>query len=337
MKMNHPLFALFFLLSSLCCGNPSSSFEDYFEKTIRPFYYTFPENFLERPDGVSLSYKSFEHPFEKGAIVFVSGWTETHLKYAELIYDLYQKGHSVYSMDHRGMGFSSRLTPNPQQVHVERFSDYVDDLRAFFERVILKKTHDRLYVFAHSMGGLVTAQYLRRFSTDIHAAIFSCPLFQLNTGSIPEKTAYRIVKREVKNGKGNKYALTQGDTTFEKASSFENQKTTHSLERWNETIKNWKQFPILLQGGSTNGWVKETLESTFSLLNGGWENMEVPSLVWQSSDDVYVINEGHLKVCTQAPHCEVRKIEQSYHELFLEEEPIRALVIQNSMDFVESY
>lgn len=337
MKLNLRTSVVFLLLSATCCGYSFSSFDEYFENTIRPFYYSFTERFIERSNGLLLSYKAFEHPFEKGAIVFVSGWTETHLKYAELIHDLYQRGYSVYSMDHRGMGFSSRLTSNPQQVHVEEFSDYTDDLRAFFNRVIFTKPHSRIYIVAHSMGGLVTAQYLRRFPAEINAVVFSCPLFKLNTSPYPEKIAYRIVKSEVKKGRGKYYAATQGNTTFEEASNFEKQKTTHSLNRWLQTIKNWEEFPMLLQGGSTNGWVKATLESTFSLLDGGWSETSVPSLIWQSSADVFVINAGHLPVCQQNPKCEIRKVEESYHELFLEEDPVRDKVLTESLEFFEKF
>lgn len=322
-------------LGSLALGD--SSFEEHYQNTVLPFYESIPENFINRPGEIELSYKSFEHPFERGAIVIVGGWTETHRKYAELIYDFYQAGYSVYSMDHRGMGFSTRLTQNSQQVHVESVTDYVDDLRVFIEEVVRPETHEKNYIFAHSMGGLVTALYLQKYPGEVHAAVFSAPLFQLNTGIIPEKWAVSLTKAEIKKGKGKEYAITQGDTTFEKASDFKAQKTTHSLARWKKKTENWKQFPILLQGGSTNQWIYSVLEKTRALRENGWKHMPVPAFILQASDDDYVINRGHQTVCAQAKSCSIRQYPKSYHELYLELDAVRTPVLKDVLSFFERY
>lgn len=313
------------------------SFEEHYEKNILPFYESVPEQFLNRPGNIELSYKAFENPFEMGAILIVGGWTETHRKYAELIFEFYRLGYSVYFMDHRGMGFSTRLTSNPQQVHVETVDDYVEDLRIFVEEVVRPSDHLRTYVFAHSMGGLVTALYLQKYPNQIHAAVFSAPLFQLNTGTLPEKMALSLTRSEIKKGNGKKYAMTQGDTTFEKASNFKKQKTTHSLSRWKKKIANWEKFPILLQGGSTNQWVYSVLEKTVSLRQGGWKGMPIPAFILQSSQDVYVVNRGHQVVCAQAKTCQVKQYPNTYHELYLELDTVRREVLQDSLRFLEQY
>lgn len=327
------VFLMGFGFSSLA----EDPFEEHYEKTILPFYESTPEKFLSRPGNIELSYKVFENPFENGAIILVGGWTETHRKYAELIYDFYRFGYSVYFMDHRGMGFSTRLTSNPQQVHVETVDDYVEDLRMFVEEVVRPSTHEKNYVFAHSMGGLVTALYLQKYPNQIHAAVFSAPLFQLNTGSIPEKWALSLTRSEIKKGNGKKYAMTQGDTSFEKASNFKKQKTTHCLKRWKKKTANWEKFPILLQGGSTNQWVYSVLEKTFSLREGGWKEMPVPSFILQSSHDAYVINRGHETVCKQAKTCQMKQYPNTYHELYLELDRVRTEVLHDSLRFLEQY
>lgn len=313
------------------------SFEEHFENTVLPFYWSAPSGTLHRPNQVDLHYKTFDNPISKGTIVFVTGWTETHLKYAELIWEFYQNGYSIYSIDNRGMGFSTRLTSNPQQVHVENVQDYVDDLKEFVDKVVRPANPIKLYFVAHSMGGLITAEYLARFPDDAQAAVFSAPLFELNTGSLPEYLAYQITKTEIKRGKGKHYAMTQGDTTYEKASDFSTQKTTHSLKRWKKKIANWKHFPILLQGGSTNQWVNSVLKHTFLLLEKGWKTMKTPTLILQASHDTYVINRGHQRVCSQAQHCQIKQYPNSYHELFLEHEPVRSPAITDTLQFLEHY
>ena len=139
---------------------PQLSFADNYRKNILPFYYQSPQRIMWGLSNAILIYKAFEVPNEKGAIVFVTGWTETHLKYAELIQQMVAEGYSVYTVDNRGMGFSSRLSDNPQMVHVDKFSDYVDDLKQFVDRVVKKKKHRKVFFVSHSMGGLITAHYM---------------------------------------------------------------------------------------------------------------------------------------------------------------------------------
>ena len=55
--------------------------------------------------GVKIRYRIFERSSQKAAVVISSGRTECMFKYDETIYDLYQKGYSVYIHDHRGQGF----------------------------------------------------------------------------------------------------------------------------------------------------------------------------------------------------------------------------------------
>ena len=154
---------------------PSSSFGEKFQKTILPFYYGTPPKILWGRSDAILIYKVFESAAEKGAIVFITGWTETHLKYAELIQQMVAEGYSVYTVDNRGMGFSSRLSDDPQMVHVDKFSDYVDDLKQFVDRVVKKKLHRKVFFVSHSMGGLIAALYMARYPWDVDAAVFSSP------------------------------------------------------------------------------------------------------------------------------------------------------------------
>ena len=61
--------------------------------------------------GLVLATQRFLQPdraAEKGAIVLVSGRTESMLKYKEVAYDLFRNGWSVYIHDHRGQGLSDR-------------------------------------------------------------------------------------------------------------------------------------------------------------------------------------------------------------------------------------
>lgn len=309
----------------------------FYQETVLPFYNSHPGGYVKGVGGAELYYKKFERAQSRGAIVFVTGWTETHLKYAQTIYDFVQAGYSVYSMDHRGMGFSTRLTNNPQQVHVEAFDHYVVDLRRFIERIVKPTNPSHLYFVSHSMGGLVVARYLDVFpDTKVDAAIYSAPLFQVQTGKYPEWVAYSIAATYSKLGMGTKYLLTDKDTTFEEAAQFENQTSTHSQENWERKTDNWRRFPVLLQGGSTNLWLKTVLETTGWLGKKGLRP-DVPTRIFQATEDTRVVNSVHHALCAKLKDCRVLPQKNAYHELFLEVDAIRNSVMDESLQFLASH
>ena len=91
--------------------------------------------------GVAINYRLFPQPGEadgrdRGAVVFLTGWGEAFVKYAQLIMELYEAGFSVYTYDHRSQGSSGRPSglPHPTQLsHVDDFHEYVRDFMARFQ------------------------------------------------------------------------------------------------------------------------------------------------------------------------------------------------------------
>jgi len=64
-------------------------------------------------DDIKIKYVAILKDDDKGAVVISNGRTESYIKYKELAYDLGQQGYSVYIHDHRGQGFSGRMTKKP--------------------------------------------------------------------------------------------------------------------------------------------------------------------------------------------------------------------------------
>lgn len=85
-------------------------------------------------------------------IVVCPGRIESYIKYAELAYDLFHLGFDVLIIDHRGQGLSGRMLPDTHRGHVDNFSDYVDDLAAFWQQEVQPGPWRKRYILAHSMG-----------------------------------------------------------------------------------------------------------------------------------------------------------------------------------------
>lgn len=131
-----------------------AEFEQRFVNDIEPYWKkNGTKGNFRADDGINISYMAFEVENEKGAIVISSGRTESYIKYQELVYELTRQGYSVYLHDHRGQGYSDRLLKDDlHKGHVDEFNDYVNDLDTFVRKVVLLKSHKKMFLLAHSMG-----------------------------------------------------------------------------------------------------------------------------------------------------------------------------------------
>ncbi len=61
-----------------------------------------------RRQGLDIICATCEHPKPRANLVFLTGLTESFIKYAEFIQFFYEKGFSVYTYDHQSQGLSGR-------------------------------------------------------------------------------------------------------------------------------------------------------------------------------------------------------------------------------------
>ena len=58
---------------------------------------------------------------------------------------------------------------------MERFSDYTEPLKSFFDKVQGWQTGRRIFLVDHSLGGLIGADYLLQHQTGLAGAVLSGP------------------------------------------------------------------------------------------------------------------------------------------------------------------
>jgi alpha-beta hydrolase superfamily lysophospholipase len=78
--------------------------------------------------------------------------------------------YAVYALDHVGHGRSEGT-----RVYVERFSDYVDTLKQFVDKVRGCQPGKPCFMVGHSMGGLIASMYLLKYQEDLTGAVLSGP------------------------------------------------------------------------------------------------------------------------------------------------------------------
>lgn len=70
---------------------------------------------------MTIKYSSYTRTSHERSLVIVPGRTEPSRKYAELIYDLRDKGLDIYILDQQGQGDSEHLLSDTNKGHVRYF------------------------------------------------------------------------------------------------------------------------------------------------------------------------------------------------------------------------
>ncbi|WP_299489687.1 alpha/beta fold hydrolase [uncultured Shewanella sp.] len=303
------------------------------------FWKEITESVLLTANKLHLAYCFIKHPNSTRAIVISNGRVESYLKYKELIFDLYQQGYSVYAIDHRGQGLSSRITLNPQQGHIDKFSTYIDDFSFFIDKVVLPQQHKTLFLLGHSMGCTIGTLYMQKAPNTFTAAAFSSPMYGIKLPIsrrfirwLAEKLDNRCMRREPN------YIL--GGKDYE-ATPFSKNHLSHSQERYHSLLKLYQQHPQIQLGAPTNHWLVEAIDAAEEAVLVA-QNPPAPLLILQAGRDTIVDNRSQnraagilTKICTSSTHQQIQliSIPDASHEIFIEKDKPRSLALNSILDF----
>ncbi|MEN8191771.1 MAG: alpha/beta fold hydrolase [Bacteroidota bacterium] len=284
--------------------------------------------FFEGKNGVSIFYNYFlQDSLEKGAIIISDGRTEAVVKYKEVIYDLYQNGYSVYIHDHRGQGFSGRMTEDPDMGYVDNFQNYIDDLKYFYNNFVIPHNHEKKFLLAHSMGGAIAATYIEQFPNDFNATAFSSPMLGLPFPTCP------VIK--IIGGDEPKYALGNTDYTNSIA-PFEENELTNSNIRYQLMLDTFKKYPKARLGGASYQWVDKSCNQ-FEIIFNNLEQIETPLILFSGGEESIVDASAHNDFIDELKSFE--KTAKGYfvngakHELLIEKDAVRISVLAKILEF----
>ena len=292
--------------------------KNYFTK-IQPHFAAQKLQFFTSFDKVKIAYKYFKVENEKATIVISSGRTEGLVKYEELIYDLNRNGYSVYIHDHRGQGFSGRMTDDPQLGYVKNFSDYVKDMNIFVQKIV--KRDKKLFLLAHSMGGAIASLYVEEYPYDFDAVVLSSPMHQPDLlGSSATDFVCSVIERRVP--KIPRYII--GEKPFDLISSvYSDNLLTHSKLRYELSNIVYEFNPTTKIGGPSINWISEACKISPIIIYNA-KNIKIPTLLLQAGGDQIVNLDPQREFCKNAgKNCNLIKIDEAYHELFIEEDKYR--------------
>jgi acylglycerol lipase len=106
----------------------------------------------------------------KAILLVAHGLAEHSGRYKNLVDYFVPKGYAVYAFDYRGHGKSEGM-----RSYVDRFDDYLTDLKTFFDRVREKQPDAKIFLVGHSLGATIGVAYALEHQQEMAGLIVSGP------------------------------------------------------------------------------------------------------------------------------------------------------------------
>lgn len=293
------------------------NYEEQMHKRVEPYVYKRMESgFFEREKGKKLYYEHCQADEPKGVIVISHGFTESVRKFTESAYYMLQNGYDVWGLDHRGHGRSYRNNKNPYVVHVERFSNYVEDLRYLTENMVKPASGDLpIYLYCHSMGGCIGAWTIEAYPHLFKKAVLSSPMLGLSFGKIPVPVVYAAASLKG-IGEKKKNALKTVES-FPKEPNFENSCDSSEV-RYHYYFKKRLSDTALQTTDPSINWGKQSVRACARVTSLFWTaKIKIPVLLIQAGNDTVVKNASQDLFASRVKNCELYRVPDMKHELYM--------------------
>ena len=213
---------------------------------------------IETPDGTTLRFARWAPPpGRKGTVVLLQGRAESIEKYFETVRDLRARGFAVAAFDWRGQGLSSRALSDRLKGYVRNFSEYIVDLDAIMDQVVLPDCPPPYYALGHSMGGAIGIRACHDGNRWFDRMVLSAPMIALHSGKLiaiagPLARTLRLL------GRGSAYVPTSNGRPVG-AEEFAGNPLTSDPVRFARNDALLEEEPKLGLGGPTIAWLDSAL------------------------------------------------------------------------------
>lgn len=260
-----------------------------------------------------------DHPV--GTVAIVHGFTENAYKFSELIWSLLHCRYSVVAYDQRGHGRSWRAEgiPDSSITHVDRFSDYIEDLKIVCD-TLLPRMPKPWFVFAHSMGGAVTASFLEQVPDVFSAAVLCAPMIAPNLSGVPAPAAQLICRAGIALGGGKKCPFF-----MKPYSGHEDFKTSCATDlnrfAWYDEVKYAREE--FRNSVPSYRWIQQSVKVTKKILApGAPEKITCPVLLFTADQDTSVLPGPQKAFIDRVPRHLHVFVPGSRHEIYRSENAV---------------
>jgi lysophospholipase len=330
------LFALVVVSFNAFAISETNYKSEYQEKII-PVINAFQIGSFEGLKNISIHYATYTtNPSATRCLVILPGRSEALEKYAEVVYDLdtgtLAGEFQYFLMDHRGQGSSGRMLEDTEKGHVDAFNNYVLDLKKFMDTVVKDRNCSETLLLAHSLGAGISTKFLQKYPEYFDRAALSSPMLKIQTAPYRYEVARALVVAAMLAGQGKKYG--PGQKPFDPTRNFEANTFTTSPVRYEMAMDIFDVFPATKLGGVTNQWLNEVMYAT-AAIRAHYNAIKIPLKIFHAGIESYSDKNEMIRLCDQAPHCTRTYLETAKHEVMMDRDVNRDVVISELEKFLK--
>lgn len=286
-------------------------------------------------DGKELYYEQYRAEDEKGHIVVIHGFTDATYKFREVMYYFLKNGYSVSAFDHRGHGYSYRSIENMSMITIDSFDEYTKDLKLFIDNIVRPalQEDEKLFAYAHSMGGSITALLLEEDSTVFDAAVLTSPMMEIEFAGLPNNMATLMTKVAILLGMEDEYTIGSGD--YEERYDFENSSYT-SEARYNYVLHYEAADEKYRMSAGSYKWLTAAIEATEKVVENA-ESYTTDTLLFQAEKDTTVGPNGQNAFAAKASNVQMILVEDSKHNILFTDNETFIPYMNTILEFYEEH
>lgn len=335
-------------IKNLSVNTPENIVSDYRKKMelcVDPWFSKGTTHWVEVESSVKIRAMTFLSSTERhiAVLYILPGRTEPIEKYKETLFDLSQMGFDLVILDHRGQGLSTRETKTLFLGHIHKFSSYVTDAFQVYEKLVLPLALNRslkmesskcnsavpLFLMGHSLGGLVAFHLSYKMTLPLQGLILCSPMLSFSAKPIPKRAVQMVAKWKQWREDSESPAYTPIYPIWE-SYGWDLTSCSYRLENFIQLLK---EHPQLVCGAPSMNWLEEAMAAERETESFD-QALPFPSLVFAPLQDSVVDSEKCIELAARQPQCQLVKVPQAKHELFLERDFIRQSVLNKIQAFV---
>jgi acylglycerol lipase len=262
------------------------------------------EGFFKAVRGANIYFQSWLPESEPRAVLLiVHGLAEHSGRYTNVVDHFVPLGYAVYGVDHFGHGKS-----DGKRVYVERFDDYTNTLKIYFDMIHGWQPDKPIFLVGHSMGGLISAVYLLDHQAELAGAVLSGPAVKIPNHVTPAM----LFVNKMLSALIPKFGLLALEAD--------------GVSRDPSVVQAYVSDPLVHRGKATARLAAEMVKA-MQTISGQAARITLPIMIVQGSADRLVDPAGArmLYGAVSSADKEIRIYNGFYHEVFNEPEHDKVL------------
>ena len=267
---------------------------------------------IKTSDGIDLFCKKDIPDNPVAVVVIVHGFAEHLKRYGYFVDKLNDNHIACYRFDNRGHGQSGGL-----MLHVEDFSDYVNDANLIVQKAKDEYPNLPLFMFGHSMGGCITAIYGEKYKGRLDGQILSGAA----TDEPPQSNPILKILINILNVSFPKMKIKNDLSAL--------------ISRDNEVVDKYRNDP-LIHDKATARFFKQFIIEGITYLKNNMKEYTYPCLILHGTEDKLVKCESSKNFYNNISSTDkqIKLYDNLYHEIL--NEPEKDIVINDILNWIKN-